>query len=157
MNTGDPGGSKTEARVAYTACALFALVGMGMCFASVKLRRQEDVVEARARVVEAEVIDFSTSARAAVPTLRFQLEDGRTVEAPAAAGVRPESLRLHSRVRARYDPNNPRVAWIEGSRSPLIALVLSGIGIGTVVASALAALLFRATARAARTEPAPAA
>jgi hypothetical protein len=77
------------------------------------------------------------------PIVRFNLPDGRTVDAAATEGAAPGSGSEGEQVNLLYDPENPtdiRIAGLMGSGQPAGVLliimgalfVLMGVGIGTI-------------------------
>ncbi len=126
---------------------MFALVGPFLVFRGiVSLRadsRFQRIAQRAVGVVTEVRHDHSTETSHHYPVVRFNLPDGRTVEAVATQGAAPGSGSEGDQVNLLYNPENPtdiRIAGFMGSgQMGGIALtfigvmfVLMGVGIGSI-------------------------
>jgi hypothetical protein len=136
---------------------LFVVVGIGVVIASVRGLARANRFERTAQRTNALVTALhwkhtssagsSTSSRVAYPVLRFELPDGRPVEAESTFGSNPSPAREGDTVTVLYDPADPTDARVEGFLSSGRLASVIGLLIGlafAVFGSVLAAVFFLA-------------
>ena len=112
----------------------FALLGLGLVWAAVSIRRGERRFARHARQTTGTVSGAHWRggiAPSAFPVVRFELPDGRTIEAQSSYGGRtavPEG----ATVTVLYDPADPTRIELEGGRATgtFLAVILGFIGAG---------------------------
>jgi hypothetical protein len=125
-----------------------ALLGLGLIWAAVSIRRGDRRFARRARQATGTVIGArwrgggGQTAPNAFPVVRFSLPDGRTIEAQSSYGRRtavPEG----ATVSVLYDPADPTRIELEGSRATgtFLAVLLGLIGAGFLGLGAVGTLI----------------
>jgi hypothetical protein len=136
---------------------IFVIVGIGVVIASVRGLARAHRFERTAQRTNALVTDLrwkqtgggssSSSSRVAYPVLRFELPDGRSVEAESTFGSNPPPARDGDTVTVLYDPADPTDARVEGflSSGRLHAVVGLLIGLAfTIGGSVLTGVFYLA-------------
>jgi Protein of unknown function (DUF3592) len=129
----------------------FALFGLGLVWAAFSIRRGDRRFARHARQTTGTVIGArwrgggGETAPSAFPVVRFELPDGRTIEAQSSYGGRtavPEG----ATVTVLYDPAEPTRIELEGGRATgtFLAVILGFIGAGFFCLGAFGTLVLLA-------------
>jgi len=126
---------------------VFAVVGPFLVYRGIVWLRTDSRFQRTAQpavgVVTQVRVDHSTDPSHYYPVVRFNLPDGRTVEATATKGAAPGRGSEGDRLNVLYDPQNPtdiRIAGFMGSGQMGgvvmiflgVMFVLMGVGIGSI-------------------------
>jgi hypothetical protein len=111
------------------AGALFAGIGIAAArssrhFEQAAARATGTVTEMRSRAV-----GRTRGGMVWVPVVRFQTDDGRTVDAEAGGGTNVKRWEPGQPIEVSYDPANPADVRVPGSGGAMIQGVFLGIGI----------------------------
>jgi hypothetical protein len=126
---------------------VFALAGPVLIYHGIRSLRADSrfqrIAQRAVGVITEVRADHSTRTSHYYPIVRFNLPDGRTVEAAATQGAAPGSGSEGDQVNLLYDPENPtdiRIAGFLGSgqMGGVVMIIigamflLMGVGIGTI-------------------------
>jgi hypothetical protein len=128
-----------------------ALLGLGLIWAAVRMRRSDRRFQRAARQARGTVVGArwrgggGETAPHAFPVVRYDLPDGRTIEAQSSYGGRtapPEG----STVTVLYDPADPARVELEGGHATgtFLAVLLGFIGAGIFFLGAFGTLILLA-------------
>jgi len=129
---------------------IFVVVGVAVVVAGVRSLRATSRFQARALQAPGVVTDVRwqrttrDSRSVGFPVVRFNLPDGRTVEAMSAHGSRPAPAQTGQPVTVLYDPADPTEVRLPGflGSGHAFGIVAIVIGIGFMVLGTLVGTLF---------------
>jgi hypothetical protein len=138
-------------RVLFLVPLAFALLGLGLIWAAVSIRRGDRRFARNARQATGTVVGArwrgggGETAPSAFPVVRFTLPDGRTIEAQSSYGAR-RAVPEGATVTLLYDPAEPTRVELEGSSSSgtFLAVILGFIGAGFFCLGSFGTLLLLA-------------